>query len=586
MKSRRHQKIIHRTKFKLGLALSGGGFRASLFHLGVLARLAERDLLSSVEVISTVSGGSIIGALYYLHLKKLLESIPDKKISSNAYVGLVREIERSFVPAIQRNLRVRAYSSFRKNWRMIYDRSYSRSDRMAELYDEFFYDAAALQQRIPLNRLRIQPPGAPDNFHPHRHNRTRRHKVPILLINATTLNTGRNWQFTAVDAGERESDLMRDRSRSDRVDKNAILSVFRYDDDGIPSKYRSIPLSIAVAASACVPGIFAPLPLTGLYTNVTPKLVDGGLYDNQGISGLISEECTMIIASDASGLLPDERVSSSGLVGVLGRSNGVLMDRNRDAGFTLLESMQQNGSITRYAVLHLQHELGVERLSPHGVMTEPSKRMPAQTSYGMNGEAQIYLSNLRTDLDCFSDTEAYSLIYSGYAMAETAIPASWSSRVERDSTGIRGAKHDSNTKWMFEAVRDSASAETLDSAYRKLLRIGAMRLLKTYRMAPWMIPVGVFIAALGLAIPLALVAALWFLVPGGSIVLGLLAATSLLALIVAPYIGSSYVRNIGEDFFLRYVVSSVVALSGFLIAKLHLLLVDPVFLRKGRLDKK
>lgn len=30
---------------KLGLALSGGGFRASLFHIGVLARLAERDLL-------------------------------------------------------------------------------------------------------------------------------------------------------------------------------------------------------------------------------------------------------------------------------------------------------------------------------------------------------------------------------------------------------------------------------------------------------------------------------------------------------------------------------------------------------------
>ena len=48
---------------KWGLALSGGGFRASFFHLGVLARLAEMDLLRRVEVISTVSGGSIIGAL-------------------------------------------------------------------------------------------------------------------------------------------------------------------------------------------------------------------------------------------------------------------------------------------------------------------------------------------------------------------------------------------------------------------------------------------------------------------------------------------------------------------------------------------
>ena len=48
---------------KLGLALSGGGFRASLFHIGVLARMAELDLLRHVGVLSTVSGGSIIGAL-------------------------------------------------------------------------------------------------------------------------------------------------------------------------------------------------------------------------------------------------------------------------------------------------------------------------------------------------------------------------------------------------------------------------------------------------------------------------------------------------------------------------------------------
>ncbi len=45
---------------KLGLALSGGGFRASLFHIGVLARLAELDQLKDIEVISTVSGGSIL----------------------------------------------------------------------------------------------------------------------------------------------------------------------------------------------------------------------------------------------------------------------------------------------------------------------------------------------------------------------------------------------------------------------------------------------------------------------------------------------------------------------------------------------
>ena len=51
---------------KLGIGLSGGGFRASLFHIGFFARLAELDLLRHVEVLSGVSGGSIFGAYYYL----------------------------------------------------------------------------------------------------------------------------------------------------------------------------------------------------------------------------------------------------------------------------------------------------------------------------------------------------------------------------------------------------------------------------------------------------------------------------------------------------------------------------------------
>jgi len=64
---------VPRTAFtgKIGLALSGGGFRASLFHLGTLARLAELDVLRSVEVLSCVSGGSIVGAYYYLLRSRL-----------------------------------------------------------------------------------------------------------------------------------------------------------------------------------------------------------------------------------------------------------------------------------------------------------------------------------------------------------------------------------------------------------------------------------------------------------------------------------------------------------------------------------
>jgi hypothetical protein len=45
-----------------GIALSGGGFRAMLFHAGALARMNELGLLSKAKCISSVSGGSIISA--------------------------------------------------------------------------------------------------------------------------------------------------------------------------------------------------------------------------------------------------------------------------------------------------------------------------------------------------------------------------------------------------------------------------------------------------------------------------------------------------------------------------------------------
>jgi NTE family protein len=49
---------------RIGLALSGGGFRAVAFGLGALRALHDHDLLDRVSVISGVSGGSLLAALY------------------------------------------------------------------------------------------------------------------------------------------------------------------------------------------------------------------------------------------------------------------------------------------------------------------------------------------------------------------------------------------------------------------------------------------------------------------------------------------------------------------------------------------
>jgi predicted acylesterase/phospholipase RssA len=68
--ARRGQGTLSTRKFELaegrqldlGLALSGGGMRAVVFHIGLLRRLADDDRLEHVTQVSTVSGGSLATA--------------------------------------------------------------------------------------------------------------------------------------------------------------------------------------------------------------------------------------------------------------------------------------------------------------------------------------------------------------------------------------------------------------------------------------------------------------------------------------------------------------------------------------------
>ena len=55
---------------KIGLALSGGGYRAAAYHIGTLRALHKLNVLDKVDVISSVSGGSITAAYYVLNKDK------------------------------------------------------------------------------------------------------------------------------------------------------------------------------------------------------------------------------------------------------------------------------------------------------------------------------------------------------------------------------------------------------------------------------------------------------------------------------------------------------------------------------------
>jgi tetratricopeptide (TPR) repeat protein len=193
---------------RVGLALSGGGFRASLFHLGVLARLAEVDGLRGVEVLSTVSGGSILGAHYYLEVRNLLRKKKDVEITREDYVEIVRRMIGQFLEGVQRNLRTRVLTNLLANLKMVFFKSYSRSHRLGELYEANLYslvdDSHPSAEPRVMPQIAIQPADAREgeDFKPKFSNWRRQAKVPVLLLNATSLNSGHSWQFTARWMGE------------------------------------------------------------------------------------------------------------------------------------------------------------------------------------------------------------------------------------------------------------------------------------------------------------------------------------------------------------------------------------------------
>src|SRR5215217_9698861 len=82
----------------VALCLSGGGFRASLFHLGALRRLNELGILSQVDVISSVSGGSIIAA-------HLAERIPPWPEPGAVVANWDDAVAASFQSFVRRNRR-------------------------------------------------------------------------------------------------------------------------------------------------------------------------------------------------------------------------------------------------------------------------------------------------------------------------------------------------------------------------------------------------------------------------------------------------------------------------------------------------
>jgi predicted acylesterase/phospholipase RssA len=576
---------------KLGLALSGGGLRASFFHIGLLAQLAMQGLLRQIEVISTVSGGSIIGALYYLHVKRLLEKKPDNQITDQDYKALVESIEQDFFQAVKSNLRLSTFADWRYNLRTMRP-DYSHSDRIAALYDEWLYrpvfDAGG-SGPVEMRRLKIQPAGHKAPFYPREDNGTRAAKVPILVINATTLNTGHNWQFTASRMGEPPRD---DPPVRLEIDKKPIRLRRPASSDGydvIVPHQRDFSLGHAVAASAAVPGIFHPLAISGFYADdFRVQLVDGGVHDNQGMQGLLDEGCTHFIVSDASQQMEFEDEPATEIKGVLERSFSIVQDRIREEQLIELFQIKPN---PRIAFMHLRKGLSIAERAwvdpATGQPAEPDQvrhPVPVSSAFDVDGRVQDLLSMLRTDLDSFTEVEASSLMLDGYLVAGAVLPQA------TDIAALIPAKVQvDEERWRFHRIAPWLANPS--EQYLEQLGVAKQVFFKVfYLIQPkWLGFVSRIALVLGvLALLVLIITLLWDVRPSLGALLGIG------VLIALFYVSRRKLeQNIPGVRLLQAPIDAVKrfvgrALPSVLLAPIlqfHLKFIDPRFLKLGEIDR-
>jgi predicted acylesterase/phospholipase RssA len=557
---------------KKGLALSGGGFRASLFQIGILAALAEIDELRDVEIISCVSGGSIIGAYYYIHLKRLLEEKTDSEITKEDYIKVIKEIEIEFLKAVQSNLRMQIFTNVFDTLKMIFSEKYSRSYRLGSLYQKHFYlpvynkDRTDKKSTLFMSDLMIKPKDE-TNFSITQNNWERANKIPQLILNATCLNTGHNWQFTASWMGEPPTYLSKD------FDVKSRLRRMYYKD--APDGYKEFPIGNAVAASSCVPVMFEPLVLTKLYPKIDVELVDGGVHDNQGIASILEQECDCVYICDGSSQLPDDSKTTANEFSLFYRVDNVVQERVRETQLLDLKARKYASIIRDLKIMHLKKELPQEPVSWINCDDEPRKIMQHQIkddddllAYGVMKNVQKLLSEVRTDLDSFNDIEAYALMYSGYRQTMTA---------------FKENINDYNNNWNFLQVEDYCTRPDKQHTLIEQLKISSavpFKLVKRYKALQW------FLKALGIV---ALLLAIQYVIVNwnSNITIKYGAVAFAIATFVLGIFSKFLAKLLDINGYIKKLLLLIALASlGWLVFNAYIIFFNPWYNRIGRMKKK
>jgi NTE family protein len=344
----------------IGLCLSGGGFRASFYALGVLRYLAEAGTLERVSSISAVSGGSIMAA-----------AVADRWTDFQRAGGDVQ----AFVDKIDKPFRGTVTSkNLRRRWMI---------GSVAGVVP-FTGGRGGAYARALANNL-------------YTHDRVADlPKSPEFIFTSTDMTKGRAFRVAPGFTGS-------------------------WDYGYVEPTPTSIGLGTAVAASAAFPPALTVVNLKtkdlGFPKAAPPpalSLVDGGVYDNLGLEWFQGDR------EDEKSVRPKAAADEPACT-IVANASGLFEDK--DKRFWSLGSLGRDLSIQYQQSLNVRIRWWVEKLKAGhngvylAIKTDPRKEPrldPAVDAAALPSELVKPLAKLRTDLDRFSSDEADLLSYHGY----------------------------------------------------------------------------------------------------------------------------------------------------------------------------
>jgi len=359
-----------------GLAMSGGGFRATLFHVGSLWRLNELGLLRSLTRISSVSGGSITNGVLALAWPKL--TFDAQGVATNFEALVVQPLRRFCSFDIDTRAIAKAVWPGQHAW-----------DKLRDAYDEYLFHGAKLTDL----------PASP--------------QAPEFIFNSTNLKTGRDFRFTRKYLADYRIGLL--------------------DTTALPAPGNTV--SMAVAASSGFPPLFSPISFTTDPTHwqkvegadlagnpeycSSMSLSDGGVYDNLGIEPLWKSCRTVLISNAGKPFEYGVDVNSMILAPDLR-----LMMRVLDITMDQVQGLRLREVVDSYE--RGEHQGAYWGINTHiddYAQVNAKRNLPAMSppALPVSAQSREALAGMRTRLNEFKPEEQLRLINWGYAVCDAAM---------------------------------------------------------------------------------------------------------------------------------------------------------------------